>query len=304
MTLDPSWIALVCITHVPTNSGVVNPVTEIGSLITQYNNQFNKNGNDGIVKNNGNNKSHKLPPILYLLDSCQSVGQLPVHVTDIQCHGLVATGRKYLRGPRGTGFLYVKDEISESILPHHVDHFGLPIRSVPGVMDNDEDNDRNNGVARPLERYLEFSPLPGAKRFEMWESNLAGRLALGEALGEVLELGLDNIRQVILQRVQLLHHKLSSIPGISLHHKPECGICTFAVASLEAGHLKEMLWNGNSDNDDFHFEVSVVPATSTPFDSARMDIPADMIRASVSYTTTEADIEAFCKRLRLVLSTR
>jgi len=105
--LNPASIAIVCITHVPTNSGIVNPVKDIGEQLADYN-TAHSNGSD-------------VPPILYLVDACQSVGQLPIDVNEIQCHGLVATGRKYLRGPRGTGFLYINKRIVNQIWPHHVD---------------------------------------------------------------------------------------------------------------------------------------------------------------------------------------
>jgi cysteine desulfurase / selenocysteine lyase len=90
--LDPADIALVCITHVPTNAGIINPVMEIGALIAQY------NASRQTVPTSPFARSHDM--IFYLVDACQSVGQIPVSVVEMQCHGLVATGRKFLRGPR------------------------------------------------------------------------------------------------------------------------------------------------------------------------------------------------------------
>lgn len=77
--LDPTSIALVCITHVPTNSGIVNPVEEIGERISAFNTRQKEAGS-------------YLNSIKYLVDACQSVGQMDVNVQKIKCDALVATG--------------------------------------------------------------------------------------------------------------------------------------------------------------------------------------------------------------------
>ena len=314
--LDPSSIALVCITHVPTNSGIVNPAKDIGNLIAKYN-----LANAKRTTTTKHTDSQHLPPILYLLDSCQSIGQLAVDVSEIQCHGLVATGRKYLRGPRGTGFLYIPTFLFHEILPHHVDHYGMPIQKVPP----------SNLLGQPVQEILDIVPLPNAKRFEFWESNIAGRLALGQALEEVLDRGIHTIQHCIQERVNVLYNALQAIPGVELYHQPECGICSFNIATrtrttkkkkkqsttdsgdddyddddheamvidTAAEWIKNKLWEVDDENG-YRFSVSVAPATSTPLDSSRNNV-SDLIRVSVSYTNTNEEIHWFCQRLSNIL---
>jgi cysteine desulfurase/selenocysteine lyase len=269
--LDPSQIAMVCVTQIPTNSGIANPVEEIGTMIAKYNSR-----------------------IFYLVDACQAVGQKDVNVQHMQCDALVGTGRKYLRGPRGTGFLYVNKDFlcstdkDDIVWPHHVDHNGVPVTSVPS-------SGANN---RPVEDILEFAPLSTASRFEFWESNIAGKLGLGEAVRAASEMGIDLISGTIQSRATELFDRLDRMELVHTHHAPESGIVTFSVEGIPAATLKEGLWN---DVDGTQFDVSVVPATSTPLDSSSANVP-DLLRASVSYTTTAEEIILFCARLRDLLS--
>jgi selenocysteine lyase/cysteine desulfurase len=265
-------LALVCVTHIPTNSGIVNPVEEMGRLIEEY----NKNTDSG--------------EILFLVDACQSVGQLDVNAHDMKCHGLAATGRKYLRGPRGTGFLYVQKDIAESLIPSHLDHACAPITTVPLTYP----------PPNSVEDWIDIKIQPGAKRFEFWESNVAGKLGLGEAIRFAMnEMGLDHICACCELLVAELVALLEEIDGIDLHHASSCGIVTFSVRDIDAAAVKELLWNWQPE-DDCRFEVSVVPATSTPLDSARCQV-LDLVRASISYTTSIEDIERFCTRLKAII---
>ena len=267
--LDPNRIALVCITHVPTNSGIVNPVDKIGSLVYDYNLRHN----DGPV------------PILYLVDSCQSIGQIEIDVGELHCHALVATGRKYLRAPRGTGFLFVSSSILESLIPSHVDHFGFPVRSVP--------TSYQDGFS--IQNLLDFAPRPDARRFEFWESSAASRLGLGVAVNHALEVSLTKIQADCSALSRKLRSKLASLPNIYVHHENDssCGIVTFISKTVDSQTIKAKLRQAR-------FEVTIVPATSTPIDSAKTGVP-NLVRASISYTNTEDEIDLFIHCLAEIL---
>jgi cysteine desulfurase / selenocysteine lyase len=274
--LDPANIAMVCITHIPTNSGIVNEVETIGRLIAELNNSANSNP-PTIV-----------PSCLYLIDACQSAGQRELDVNQLYCHGLVATGRKFLRGPRGTGFLHVPKNIADHLMPHHVDHFGVPVVKVPPP----------SNALLPIESVLEFQPKPGASRFEFYESNLANKLGLGEAIRCALEdVGMDHIQSTSLALAQDLYGRLDKCKQVSVHHPPACGIVTFYVPGVPSKTIKDVLWQ----DDDVKFETSLVPATSTPLDSAQTQVP-DMVRVSLSYANTVEDVDAFCSKLESILA--
>jgi len=171
-------VKLISVTHVPTNGGLVNPVEAIGAVA-------------------------KANDILYIVDACQSAGQMPLDVSAIQCDVLSATGRKWLRGPRGVGFLFVSKRILESLHPPMIDLFSAV------WVDVDRYELRND-----------------ARRFENWESNYAAKLGLGNAIDYALDIGLDNIETEVTRLAEILRGKLSEIPGVSLHDlgKHKCGL--------------------------------------------------------------------------------
>jgi selenocysteine lyase/cysteine desulfurase len=158
---------LVAVTHVPTNSGLVQDVASIGHMC-------------------------RARDIVYLVDACQSVGQMPLDVEAIGCDFLAATARKYLRGPRGVGFLYVSDRVLDAGLePLFIDMWG----------------------ADWIESDL-YQPAHDARRFEWWERSVALALGMGEAARYALTVGLEPIRDRTRALAATLRERLAAVPGV------------------------------------------------------------------------------------------
>ena len=228
-------VALIALTHVPTNGGLVNPAAAVGAIA------------------NG-------AGIPYLLDACQSVGQLDLDVVEIGCDLLSGTGRKYLRGPRGTGFLYASERIIDRLIPDHPDHHA-------------------SDWTTPTDYVLQ----PTAQRFESWEFSHAGWLALGTAVDEARAVGTDRIEATVYERSDSLRAQLGAA-GFrvwDLGSRP-CGIVTATGDGLDPMRAKASL----RDQD---INISVTTPASTRFDATNRDLP-DMMRISVHYITTEAEI--------------
>ena len=178
-------------------------------------------------------------------------------------------------------------------MPSHIDHFGCPIKSIPSESSYQLGSQLQNSSV------IDFAPREGAKRFEFWESSIASRLGLGEAVCVAIEKGLPEISRDIQQLSALLRNGLEGeIPSIRIHHKESttCGIVTFYCLHVDARSIQAAMWKEG-------FELSMVPATSTPLDSSSTKIP-DLVRASISYTTTEKEIHTFCSILASYLLDR
>ncbi len=175
---------LVSVTHVPTNSGLVQNVTAIGAICRE----------EGI---------------LYLVDACQSVGQMPVDVGELQCDFLSATSRKYLRGPRGAGFLYVSDRVLE----RRLEPLFIDMRGADWIA---EDEYRAGGDAR---------------RFETWEFAWALVLATGEAARYATAIGMDAIQDRVRMLARRLREALGGIAGVRVLDRGRelCGIVSVAL---------------------------------------------------------------------------
>jgi len=243
-------VRLVAVTHIPTNGGMVNPCHDIGAAVATY------------------NQEKQLPPkerVLYAVDACQTVGQMPVDVDALRCDILSATSRKFLRGPRGAGFLYVRADVLPFLTPPTLDHYGANWCSTD-----------------------DYRLHPTARRFEKWESSVAIRLGLGAAVEYALRIGLDNIWRRVKWLADRLRSRLGAVPGVTLLDigEAQCGIVTFSVAGWEPPALQTALQRRH--------KINTTDATvgATRLDMERRGLKS-LNRASVHYYNTVEELDFF-----------
>ena len=230
-------VRLIAITHVPTNGGLINPAAEIG-----------------LVANEAG--------IPYLLDACQSVGQLDLDVIMLGCDFLAATGRKFLRGPRGTGFLYARRSILAATEPPVLD-----LRSATWTSIDD------------------IEVRADARRYESWEFNHAGVLGLGVAARYAIAIGPARIEQRVRWLADELRARLGDVAGVTVYDLgvDKAGIVSFAVADVEASNVQETLT-----------ALAINCSTSTPaatlIDATRRRLP-NLVRMSPHYYNTSEELD-------------
>ena len=239
---------LIAMTHIPSTAGGMIPIVEIGKIARRHH-------------------------ILYLVDACQTVGQAPIDVKEIDCDMLAVNGRKFLRAPRGTGFLYVRKAIQDRLKLIFMDGF-----SAPGVS-RDDFNVRND-----------------ARRFELYEKNRALNLGLGKAIEYALAVGIDRIWLRIQELSGLMRRQLERMDGITVHDigDQQSGIVTFSLRGTDSPTVKSRLAEKG-------INVSVGKAVSTLIYMNKNNL-VSIVRASVHYYNTEEEINRMCDVLKAIMA--
>lgn len=236
-------VKLVAINHMPTNGGLLQPAAEIGQLLAGH-------------------------PALYLLDACQTVGQMPLDVQELGCDALSSTSRKFLRGPRGLGFLYVKSALIEALEPPFLDLH----------------------AARWTEPES-YTIRPDARRFESYESFVAGRLGLGAAAEYALAADQQACWKYARELAQMAREGLLEM-GARVHDlgAQQGAIVTFTLDDLGADRIAVLL-----RDQGINVWVSTV-------NSARLDMEARgldrVVRVSPHYYNTPDEISRLLGTLK------
>jgi len=230
-------VKLVSLVHVPTQGGLVNPAAAVGRVT----------------------RSAGVP---FLLDACQSIGQLPLDVRAIGCDILSATGRKFLRGPRGTGLLYVREDLIERLEPPFLDMH-----------------------AAEWQPDGSYAVRPDARRFENWETYVAGKVGLGVAADYALEIGLDPIWERVHALAARLRAGLADVPGVTVADRGEVlgAIVTFTVEGKTADGVRRAL-----AADRINVSVTEASAARLDLDPRGID---ELVRSSVHYYNTDEEVD-------------
>ncbi len=237
-TLLDERTRLVSLTHVPTQGGLVNPAERVGAILRNTN-------------------------TLFQLDACQSVGQMPINIDAIGCDIMSFTGRKFLRGPRGTGMVWASDAALEQMgNPAGVDMQGST-----------------------WEEPLKITPHAKAGRFEPYEVFFAGKIGLGTAMQYLAEIGIDEIAARNTELSSHLRQRLAELPRVTVRDKgiDTSAIITFTVDGHDADEVRNTLRS---------MSINVSVSTES---SARLDFPLrnvqKVVRSSVHYYNTIDEID-------------
>ena len=245
--LRQSRVRLLAVTWVPTNSGLMQPVEAIGEMA-------------------------EAAGVPYLVDGCQAVGQIPVEVAKLRCDFFSGAARKFLRGPRGIGFLYASDRaLKRGDFPLYIDMRGADWVSADT-----------------------FAPAPDARRFENWEFAYGLLLGLGEAARYALEVGVERGGRRARALAATLRGKLSGLNGIRVLDRGNelAAIVTVQVPGWDAQELSKLL-----RTKGINASASLRAYAVIDMDEKRA---ASALRLSPHYYNTEEEIDRVVETLRAV----
>lgn len=228
---------LVAVTHVPTNTGLVQDVEGVGRVCAEA-------------------------EVLYLVDACQAVGQLPINVAAIRCDFLAATSRKFLRGPRGSGFLYASERVLRSGLePLFIDLQGADW-TAPDA----------------------YRAKRTATRFEMWEFAYALVRGTGAAARYAMEIGLEPIQARVTRLADLTRARLMRL-GLRVL---DCGPVLSGIVSVAIPGWDPDAFQAALEGRRINTAVSRAAYARIDFDDRGVEWA---LRISPHYYNTEDEIE-------------
>ena len=254
-------VKLISITHVPTSGGVVNDAAAVGALA----------------------EKHGVP---FLLDACQSVGQMPTDVRELKCDFLVGTGRKYLRGPRGIGFLYARNAFLEGQTvcePVMLDLHGARWDAADS-----------------------YAPAKGARRFEQYEVSFCAKAGLGVAVQYALDVGIERAWARTRALASAMREELAKIPKVNVRDVgvAKCGIVTFDVDGVGVAEIRARLrdagvnvWTSRvCNNTRMEWEARRTKAET----SRDPGLPEDVVRASAHYFNKDWEVQRLVDGVRQI----
>jgi selenocysteine lyase/cysteine desulfurase len=244
-------VRILALTWIGASGALINPAAAIGRAIRQSRSSA-----------------------FFIIDASQAIGQLPINVEELGCDALVACGRKFLRGPRGTAIAYISPRLAAEVVPRKLDNFSAAWNGKDVVQVSD------------------------ARVFETAEESVALRLGLGKAIEQALELGLDNIREKLNHKASALRDALAAQPKVQVLDlgKEKAACVTFTVGGLSCGQVKRAL-------ADRGITIGMNGSGYTPYDLELRGI-TELLRASVHMSTSDEDIETLVGAIAELTGTR
>lgn len=237
-------VKMVLLGHSPTQSGQLSPAEAVGEIVKDY-------------------------PAIYILDATQTIGQYPVDVQKIDCDALCATGRKFLRAPRGTGFLYVKEELASRLEPSMIDLQGADWLSPS-----------------------QYQLAPGCQRFETWEHSVSLKLGIKEALVYAQAVGIEHIWHRGQSLATKMRQGLQTIKGIKLRDPGTAlgNIVTFTKEGVSCPHVVASLARHK-------ISINISKRSYALLDFEQRNLH-EVCRASPHYYNSEEEIDRFIDSIR------